>query len=272
MRTLLSTTLLAAVAAAVATTMTSGCSTTGGTPAGNAPASAAPVALPAAIAAAVADPGRPQAERDRDAARHPAEVLAFAGVKPGDKVGELLPGRGYFTHVFCRIVGENGHVYTLGFPPPPGMPPPPDMATPAPGSTTSGCNNVTANVAPLAEATLPNGLDLVWTSENYHDLNGSRHPQAELEAFNRRIYAALRPGGVYMVEDHAANPGTTLAQSEPLHRIDPAIVRAQLEAVGFKYVGESSVLHNPADTRDAPPFSLQGKSDKFLLKFRKPAH
>lgn len=269
MRSLLSTILLATAAAATA--MIGGCSTTGGTPHAMAPMAAAP-AIPAAIAAAVADPARPQAERDRDATRHPAEVLAFAGVKPGDRVGELLPGRGYFTHVFCRIVGASGHVYTLGFPPPPDRPPPPDVGTPGQASVVPGCDNITANVAPIGEATLPNGLDIVWTSENYHDLNGSRIPPGALEAFNKRIYAALKPGGLYMVEDHAANPGTNLAQSEPLHRIDPAIVRQQLEAVGFKYVGESGVLHNPADPRDAPPFSLQGKSDKFLLKFRKPAH
>ena len=266
MRTLLSTFTLAAVALAC----TSGCSTTGGMQGGGTSPTATPAALPAAITTAVSDPARPQAERDRDAVRHPAEVLAFAGVKPGDKVGELLPGRGYFTHVFCRIVGERGHVYTLGFPPPPDRPPPPDMASGT--AANDGCGNVTAIVAPLAEATLPGGLDVVWTSENYHDLNSSRTPPAALEAFNRRIYAALRPGGVYMVEDHAASAGTTLAQSEPLHRIDPAIVRQQLEAVGFSYVGESSVLHNPADARDAPPFSMQGRSDKFLLKFRKPAH
>jgi predicted methyltransferase len=262
MRTQIATLVLAAAAATLATA----CSTTGGTQAG-------PVANPApsaAIMAAVADTGRPQPERDRDTMRHPADVLAFAGVKPGDKVGELLPGRGYFTHIFCRIVGEHGHVTTLGFPPPPDRPPPPDMASGT--QANAGCNNVTAVVAPLVEATLPGGLDVVWTSENYHDLNNSRTSQADLAAFNRRIYAALKPGGVYMVEDHAANAGTTLAQSEPLHRIDPAIVRQQLEAAGFKYVGESTVLHNPADTRDAPPFSMQGKSDKFLLKFRKPAH
>jgi len=255
-------------AALLAAAFSSACSTTGSGPSIGTQAGA----IPGAVGAAVADPARPQAERDRDAARHPAEVLAFAGVKPGDRIGELLPGRGYYTHVLCRIVGEQGHVFTLGFPPPPDRPPPPDVGTPGQAGANTGCNNVTANVAPLAEATLPAGLDLVWTSENYHDLNNSRTPPAALEAFNRRIYAALKPGGLYMVEDHAANPGTTLAQSEPLHRIDPAIVRQQLEAVGFKYVGESSVLHNPADARTDPPFGLQGKSDKFLLMFRKPAH
>ena len=264
MRTAFPITAVAFLAAALG----SACSTTGG----GQPTGTQAGAIPGAISAAVADPARPQAERDRDAARHPAEVLAFAGVKPGDRVGELLPGRGYFTHVLCRIVGEQGHVYTLGFPPPPDRPPPPDVGTPGQASAVVGCNNITANVAPLAEGTLPAGLDLVWTSENYHDLNNSRTPPAALEAFNRRIFAALKPGGLYMVEDHAANPGTTLAQSEPLHRIDPAIVRQQLEAVGFRYVGESTVLHNPADARTAPPFGLQGKSDKFLLKFRKPAH
>jgi predicted methyltransferase len=264
MRTAFPITALAVLAAA----FSSACSTTGG----GQPTGTQAGTIPGAISAAVADPARPQAERDRDAARHPAEVLAFAGVKPGDRVGELLPGRGYFTHVLCRIVGEQGHVYTLGFPPPPDRPPPPDVGTPGQASANTGCNNITANVAPLAEATLPAGLDLVWTSENYHDLNNSRTPPAALEAFNRRIFAALKPGGLYLVEDHAANPGMTLAQSEPLHRIDAAIVRQQLEAVGFRYVGESKVLHNPADARTAPPFGLQGKSDKFLLKFRKPAH
>lgn len=244
---------------------------------------AAPAADP--IAAAVGDATRLASERERDGVRHPAETLAFSGVKPGDHVLELMPGRGYYTHLFCRIVGPQGHVTTLGFPrdkpkvPPPGAAPgaapggpppgaPPEAAEPA----DTACGNVDAQVVKLTDVSLAGGYDIAWTSENYHDLNNLRTPQADVAEFNRKVFAALKPGGAYLIEDHVAAPGTTLAQGDPLHRIDPAIVRAQLEAAGFIYEGESTVLRNPDDDHAGVPFGLQGRSDKFLYRFRKPAH
>jgi predicted methyltransferase len=247
----------------------------------------AAAAVPAAIAAAVADPSRPAGDVQRDVNRKPAEVLAFSGVKPGDKVGELIPARGYFTKLFCKIVGDSGHVYAVGIRPamrPGGGAPPSDMpgaarqggpggppAAPPPEPTAgTPCTNVTSSNSAPAEFALPAGLDIVWTSENYHDL-ASPNFAVDLAAFNKTIFNALKPGGVYMVEDHAAAAGSGVAATGTLHRVDKAAVVAAVTAAGFKLDGESTVLANPADDHTVASRDLNGKSDKFLLKFRKPA-
>lgn len=251
-------------------------------------AAAPPAGVPAYITAAVADATRPAADTARDVNRKPAEVLAFSGVKPGDRVGELIPGRGYFTKVFCKVVGDAGHVYAVGIRPqmrpgagaaPSDMPGAAGMAAagappaaPAPAAPTSGtpCTNVTSSTVAPAEFALPVGLDLVWTSENYHDL-ASPNFAMDLAAFNKTIFDALKPGGVYMVEDHAAAAGSGTSATSTLHRIDKAAVIANATAAGFRLEAESALLANPADDHAAPSRQLDGKSDKFLLKFRKPA-
>lgn len=226
--------------------------------------------VPAYINAAVADPIRPASDTERDVNRKPAEVLAFAGVKPGDTVADLLPGRGYFTKLFCKIVGEDGHVYAAsqqrsGGPAggPPGQPP---------AEETQGdpCNNVTELSLPADAFDLPVGLDLVWTSENYHDLYNTLSGKEGMIAFNKSIFAALKPGGVYMVEDHRAPDGTGNSATNTIHRIDPEEVIADVTAAGFVLEDKSDVLDNPDDPLDVSPFQLNGKSSKFLLKFRKP--
>lgn len=234
------------------------------------------VAEPAYIKAAVADAIRPERDVQRDVNRKPAEVLTFAGVKPGDKVGELMPGGGYFTKLFCKIVGDKGHVYTMNVTPSVKMDrPPPDVSTGAPAAApaTSGtpCNNITADAKLAADFTLPSGLDLVWTSENYHDLYNKMFGSPDMKKFNKAIFDALKPGGVYMVEDHAAAIGSGARDTDTLHRIDPEQVKKDVTAAGFVFEGGSDALKNPADPHDVKTFELSGKSDKFLLKFRKPA-
>lgn len=240
----------------------------------------AATAVPDYIKSAVADASRPDSDTQRDVNRKPAEVLTFAGVKPGDKVGELMPGRGYFTTLFCKIVGDKGQVHTFSFSRPANAPSSPDMPggmqadmgamPPMPEAPKPSCNNISAVTKAAAEFALPSGLDLVWTSENYHDFSGPGSG-IDMVKFNKVIFDALKPGGVYMVEDHAAQTGSGIRDVSTLHRIDPEQVKKDVTAAGFVFEGSSDVLVNPADPLTVKTFDLSGKSSKFLLKFRKPA-
>jgi predicted methyltransferase len=217
--------------------------------------------VPQAIAAAVADSERPDADKARDAARKPAEIVAFAGVRPGDKVAEIAPGGGYYTRVLARAVGPEGKVYALM----------PAFFANRPGGL-DGINalaaqygNIEVVVIDYAATELPEPVDLVWTTENYHDLaNG------DIGAVNAWAFEALRPGGIYFVEDHAA-PGTGTSATSTLHRIDPEAVKQQVGAAGFTLDAESNLLHNPDDPHDVNPREVQPTSDKFALRFKKPA-
>lgn len=216
-------------------------------------------APPAAIVSAVADDGRPEADKARDAVRKPAEIVAFAGVKPGDKVAEIAPGGGYYTRVLARAVGQEGRVYALM----------PAFFANRPGgldainALAEQYGNIEVVVIDYAATKLPEPVDLVWTTENYHDLaNG------DVAAVNKWVFEALRPGGTYFVEDHAA-PGTGTSATSTLHRIDPAAVRQQVEAAGFTLEAESDLLHNPNDPHDVNPREVTPTSDKFALRFRK---
>ncbi|MGH6888036.1 MAG: class I SAM-dependent methyltransferase [Rhizomicrobium sp.] len=234
------------------------------------PALAARTTIPPNIAAAVADPARPQADRARDAERKPAECLAFAGVKPGDRVADLIPGGGYFTRMFSVAVGPKGYVYAY-------LPSNIDkhMKKPSPVYAIAAdphYANVSVIHAPVEKFVTPEKLDLVWTSQNYHDLHDSFFGPANIPAVNKAIYDSLKPGGIYLVLDHAAAPGSGLRDTETLHRIDEAAVKKEVEAAGFKLVAESNVLRNPADTHTLRVFNpaIRGHTDQFILKFRKP--
>lgn len=233
------------------------------------PAFSASKAIPPNIAAAVANPARPEADRMRDANRKPAECLSFAGIKPGDRVGELVPGGGYFTRLLSKAVGAKGYVYAYipsdidevyrkhGI----RVPPPADPNYP----------NVSYIHAPIAKFVTPEKLDLVWTSQNYHDLHDKMFGPADVPAVNKAVYDALKPGGTFLVIDHAAEKGSGLRDTDTLHRIDEAAVKKEVEAAGFKLVAESDALRNPSDNHAQKVFdpAIRGKTDQFVLKFKK---
>ncbi|MFL5294825.1 MAG: class I SAM-dependent methyltransferase [Phenylobacterium sp.] len=217
--------------------------------------------------AAVADKGRPEADTKRDDARKPAEMLEFAGVKQGMTVVDLIPGGGYFTRIFSKAVGPKGIVYSVSGPPRPGGP------TPAQDVIAADPNysNVKPVHAPLAGGlSVPTPADIVWTSQNYHDVKNV--PNIDMLAFDKAIFNSLKPGGVFIVLDHVANADTPNATST-LHRVDPAVVKQEVTAAGFKFEGESKVLANPADdhkTKSTDDGPLRGHTDQFVYKFRKP--
>jgi len=225
-------------------------------------------AVPAYITAAIADSARPDSDRERDAQRKPAETLAFAGVKPGDQVLEIAPGKGYYTRLLSAIVGPKGKVtvYLIGPLPKPGTPPPPVQAIAA----DPHYSNVTLIMQRLTEAKPSAAFELVWTTQNYHDLHNV--PDLSMLAVNNAIFNALKPGGVYFVLDHAAEAGSGARDTNTLHRIDEESVKSEVTSVGFKLAGESNVLRNPADPHTGKVFEgpIQGHTDQFLLKFKKP--
>jgi predicted methyltransferase len=222
------------------------------------------------VAQAIADPGR-SAHRDAaDARRKPAELILFSGVKPGDRVLDLIPGDGYWTRIFSRIVGPEGKVYAVW---------PENYAKVAQGNVATlrslpaaGYPNVATDVQPTPQLSAPEPLDLVWTSQNYHDYPDEFMGRIDPGVLNKAVFAMLKPGGVFMIIDHAALPGRGMADTEELHRIDPATVRQQVEAAGFTFEGESRVLHNPADPLDIPVFDpkVRGRTSQFAYRFRKP--
>lgn len=228
------------------------------------------IVVPPYIVQALADAGRPKADRERDAARKPGETLAWAGVRPGMKVADLIPGGGYFTRIFSKIVGPRGHVYAYV----------PDELTklakrpPAVNAIAADANyrNVSVILRLLGQFGAPEKLDMVFTAQNYHDMHDSFMGPADLAVVNRAIFASLKPGGVYIVIDHSAPPGSGLRDTESLHRIDAEAVKREVLAAGFIFEGETRILRNPKDDRTLSVFDpkIRGNTDQFAYKFRKP--
>ena len=242
-----------------------------------APAPAAPSGADAAgrqaIAAAVSDPSRPETDTVLDADRKPAETLIFAGVRPGDVVADYAAGSGYFTRLFAGVVGPRGHVYAVV----------PSELFVYP-NIVKGIGEIQAwavkhpntsvtMASALEAARYPQKLDVLFIAQNYHDLHDSFMGPVDMAAFNAAVFSALKPGGIYLVLDHVAAKGAPADVTDTLHRIDPSTVRREVEAAGFRYDGESSVLANPADPHTAGVFdeSIRGHTDQFIYRFRKPA-
>jgi predicted methyltransferase len=226
----------------------------------------------AALDQALADPARKSQADAADARRKPGPLIVLAGVKPGDKVLDLIPGSGYWTRIFSKIVGPEGKVYAVW---------PQAYARFAMGnvqdmrklSADSYYGNIVTLVQPSAILSAPEPLDVVWTSQNYHDYPDEyMGKDADPNLLNKAVFKILKRGGTYMIIDHMAKPGRGMADTEALHRIDPAIVRQQVEAAGFKFAGESKVLNNPHDPLDIPVFDpkIRGHTSQFAYKFVKP--
>ena len=230
-------------------------------------------ATPAYVTAALSDPGRTDADRQSDPDRKPGDMVIFAGIKPGMKVVDLMPGGGYFTRIFAKVVGDKGYVYAYV---PSELDP---FLVKRFGSADAVLKlfqtypNVSVVHAPLMKFVAPEKVDIVWTSRNYHDFHDKFMGPADLGVVNKAIFDALKPGGIYLVLDHAAAPGSGLRDTDTLHRIDEAAVKKEVEAAGFKLVGESNALRSDKDDHTSKIFdaSVKGKTDQFILKFRKPS-
>jgi predicted methyltransferase len=233
---------------------------------------ASAASIPDNIAAAVADGNRPDADKARDANRKPAEVLAFTGIKSGAQVAELLPGGGYFTRIISKAVGSSGHVYAVV---PAPLPDAPADATDFAARVKAiaadpNYANVSVVVEPFSQLSVPVPVDLVWTSQNYHDLHN--FPGLDVGIFNKLVFDDLKPGGIYLVLDHRAEAGSGGRDTKTLHRIDPETVKKEVLAAGFVFVGGSDLLRQTSDNHSLKVFdpTVRGKTDQFILKFRKP--
>jgi predicted methyltransferase len=223
-----------------------------------------------AITAAAHDPARPAADTARDADRKPDEVVAFSGMKPGMKVADFLPGGGYFTRIFAKLVGPSGHVYAVL---------PAEFAEGRDGpkkeitEAIAPYPNASLEIQPYAQTGAPEKLDIVWTSLNYHDLHNPGFKVPDIAAFNKAVFNALKPGGVFLVIDYAAAPGSAFESTAKLHRVDEEAVKKEVEAAGFVLDGESKMLAHSTDDHTQPSGSpaQRDKSDEFVLRFKRPA-
>jgi predicted methyltransferase len=224
-----------------------------------------------ALDSALADPKRKEQADASDARRKPGALIALSGVSPGDKVLDLIPGNGYWTRIFSKIVGPGGKVYAVW---------PQAYARTATGNVQQlremaadkYYGNIVVEVQPSTTLTAPEPVDLVWTSQNFHDYPDEFMGKGDPSALARDAFKILRPGGTFMIVDHAAKPGRGLADTDTLHRVDPAAVRKIVEGAGFRFAGESNALNNPQDPLDIAVFdrSIRGHTSQFAFKFVKP--
>ncbi len=253
---------------------------------------------PQQIAAIIDSPERSAADRANDLRRKPQPMLAFIGVRPGMVALDLSAGGGYTTELLARAVGPTGRVYGQSAPPrAPDSPPRPavtpegnanpiaataaPVATPAPRRTSAQAlaerakNPAAANIVavvqpfedPVPAGLKQGGIDLVTLMFNYHDLG---HMGVDRERMNTAVFAALKPGGAYVIADHAGRPGTGISEAGTLHRIEQAFLRREVEAAGFRLAGEADFLRNPLDPRDKNTPDPAQPKDEFVLKFFKP--
>jgi predicted methyltransferase len=208
--------------------------------------------------AILASPERPNEERALDATRKPDDILKFYGVKAGDKVADLWAGRGYYTAILAQVVGPQGVVYSAN---------PSTRPEVAERWKKPGLANVKAIDGPLDKLALPQdgSLDFVIIHLNYHDLA----PEAR-GAMNKRIFGALKRGGIYGVVDHSAKEGTGNEAAKTLHRIDKLLVIKEVTGAGFALDKEGDMLRRPEDTRDFNVVKERNKDDRFVLAFKKP--
>jgi len=247
----------------------------------------------AQIAAIVASPDRSQADRTNDQRRHPEDLLMFIGAKPGWTALDVSTGGGYTTELLSRVIGPSGIVWAQSRPrtapspqpaapeggaPPVGMPPPARTAADVLADRSAAMKAAGVQAAPIAYVARPfddpvppevaNGqLDLVTLMFNYHDLGFMGVDRARM---NAAIFRGLKPGGLYVIADHAGRPGTGISESGTLHRIEESFLRREVEAAGFRLQSEGDFLRNPNDPRDQNTPNPPQPKDEFVLKFVKP--
>jgi predicted methyltransferase len=243
------------------------------------------------IAEIVASPDRSAADRTNDLRRKPAEMLTFIGVRPGMIVLDVSAGGGYTTELVARAVGPGGRVYGQSAPRDPNRKPPPapeGAAAPAAPKPAAGplpssaerlaeraknpaVSHIIAVVRPFEDPLPPElasgTFDLVTFMFNYHDLG---HLGVDRARLNKAVFAALKPGGIYVIADHSGRPGTGISESGTLHRIEEAFLRKEIEAAGFKLLDAGQFMRNPADPRDRNTPVPPVPKDEFVLKFVKP--
>lgn len=215
----------------------------------------------AVVSAAVADAGRPAADKARDENRKPAQVVAVSGLKPGATVIELGGAGGYYTRVLSKTLGDKGKLIEIV------------GAQPNADAGMKALQPAYPNIVIVADdmtkmANVADKADMVWTTDNYHDF----HNRLDMAAFNKAMFNALKPGGIFLIEDHAAAPGAGASVTSTLHRIEPATVQAEVTAAGFKLVRTSDVLANPADNHveKNAETDIRGHTDRFIMVFQKP--
>ena len=205
----------------------------------------------------VDDPQRSAADRTNDVRRHPVDMLSFIGVRPGMRVLDVSAGGGYTTELLARAVGPEGRVYAQAPKPSPRL------------LERTKLNSIVVVPRPFNDPVPPElkGLDLVTLMFNYHDFG---HLGVDRASVNRAVFNALKPGGFYVIADHAGRPGTGISESGTLHRIEEPFLRSEVEAAGFRLAEEGTFLRNPNDPRDRETPDPAQPKDEFVLKFVRP--
>lgn len=229
-------------------------------------AAEAPAGVPAYITAAVEDAGRTAEHRENDAVRSPAEVIAISGMAPGDIVVDYRAGGGYYTRIFSKVVGPEGKVYPAESAE--RMEGRPDRTEAVEAiAADPAYSNVEVATPPLAALDeIGEPVDIVWLSNNYHDIVNGETPEG-MVPFNEGVFRALRPGGTYFIVDHAAPLGSGYADTSTTHRIDAEVLKTDISAVGFVLEEESDLLSRPEDDRTG---MSSFASSQLILRFRKP--
>ena len=226
------------------------------------------------IQAAIADPARPADDVKADVERKPAEMLAFAGITPGKVVVDMLPGGGYFTRIFAKAVEPGGRVYAYF-----GSQYDERLKSQGkdPDNQFADLKKIYPNLGvihgPLAQFVTPEPVDVVWTSDNYHDMHNKAYATDPAKV-NKMVFASLKPGGYYVIIDHKAAESAGDDVTEALHRIKESTTKKEVEAAGFKLVAEGHDLDYPGDdgTKRVFEADVKGKTHQFMLKFQKPRH
>jgi predicted methyltransferase len=223
-----------------------------------------PASAPAYIKSAVEAPGRSPEHKARDFNRKPAELLVLSGVKPGDKVVEFAAFGQYFTTLLSDIVGSKGMVYMYD------LPYTEQRAGAASRAFVAAHPNAKYEVVDYNAVKLPENVDVVFNVLYYHDLPLNNIDTA---ALNKKIFDALKPGGVFFIVDHNAAPGSGTRDTKQLHRIDPEVIKTEVKAAGFELAEDSKLLAHAEDDHTKGVFAAgtRGLTDQSVLKFRKPA-